>query len=68
MNLRRAGDERVLRDYISFCSHEPSDQMLSFARRRCRRRRRCRKRFTFSSSSQAPLRQFQPNLAQIILG
>ena len=44
-----------------------SDQNLSVVRRRCRCRR-CRKLFTFSSSSQEPLGQFQPNLAQSILG
>ena len=36
-------------------------------RRRCRRCR-CRKLFIFSSSSPKPLGQFQPNLAQSILG
>ena len=64
-----------------FSSPEPkaqvsfSDQNLSVVRRRCRcrrcrrcRRRRCRKLFTFSSSSPEPLSQFQPNLAQSILG
>ena len=59
-----------------FSSPEPkaqvsfSDQNLSVVRRRrCRcRRRRCRKLFTFSSSSPEPLGQFQPNLAQSILG
>ena len=61
-----------------FSSPEPkaqvsfSDQNLSVVRRRCRcrrrRRRRCFKLFTFSSSSQEPLGQFQPNLAQSILG
>ena len=49
-----------------------SDQNLSGVRRRhrCRRCRfrRCRKLFTFSSSSPEPLGQFQPNLAQSILG
>ena len=49
-----------------------SDQNLSVVRR-CRRCRRCRcrcrrKLFTFSSSSPEPLGQFQPNLAQSILG
>ena len=60
---------------IFFSSPEPkaqvsfSDQNLSVVRRRCRRRRcRCRKLFTFSSSSPEPLGQFQPNLAQSILG
>ena len=54
-----------------FSSPEPkaqvsfSDQNLSVVRRRCCR---CRKLFTFSSSSQEPLGQFQPNLAQSILG
>ena len=42
-----------------------SDQNLSFVRR-CRWR--CRKLFTVSSSSLEPLGQFQPNLAQSILG
>ena len=59
-----------------FSSPEPkaqvsfSDQNLSVVRRRrCRCRcRRCRKLFTFSSSSPEPLGQFQPNLAQSILG
>ena len=62
-----------------FSSPEPkaqvsfSDQNLSVVRRRrrcrcCRRRHRCRKLFTFSSSSPEPLGQFQPNLAQSILG
>ena len=67
-----------------FSSPEPkaqvsfSDQNLSVirrCRRRCRRcRRRCRrcrcrrKLFTFSSSSPEALGQFQPNLAQSILG
>ena len=59
-----------------FSSPEPkaqvsfSDQNLSVVRRRrCRGRcRRCRKLFTFSSSSPEPLGQFQPNLAQSILG
>ena len=56
-----------------FSSPEPkaqvsfSDQNLSVVRR-CRRRWRCRKLFTFSSSSPEPLCQFQPNLAQSILG
>ena len=55
-----------------FSSPEPkaqvsfSDQNLSIVRR-CRRRC-CRCRFTFSSSSPEPLDQFQPNLAQSILG
>ena len=61
---------------LFFSSPEPkaqvsfSDQNLSVVRRRCRRcrRRRCRKLFTFSSSSPEPLGQFQPNLAQSILG
>ena len=53
-----------------FSSPEPkaqvsfSDQNLSVVRR-CRRRH---KLFTFSSSSPEPLDQFQPNLAQSILG
>ena len=62
-----------------FSSPEPkaqvsfSDQNLSVVRRRCRRRRcrhrcHCHKLFTFSSSSPEPLGQFQPNLAQSILG
>ena len=58
-----------------FSSPEPkpqvsfSDQNLSVVRRcLCRRRRCCRKLFTFSSSSPEPLGQFQPNLAQSILG
>ena len=42
-----------------------SDQNLSVVRRRCRR---CCQLFTFSSSSPEPLGQFQPNLAQSILG
>ena len=46
-----------LKDQVSF-----SDQNLFIV---CRR---CRKLFTFSSSSQEPLGQFQPNLAQSILG
>ena len=56
-----------------FSSPEPkaqlsfSDQNLSVVRRR-RCCRRCRKLFTFSSSSPEPLGQFQPNLAQGILG
>ena len=41
-----------------------SDQNLSVVRRCCRRRR---KLFTFSSSPE-PLGQFQPNLAQSMLG
>ena len=51
-----------------------SDHNLSVVRRHCRRRRRrrCRRRlcklFTLSSSSPEPLGQFQPNLAQSILG
>ena len=59
---------------IFFSSPEPkaqvsfSDQNLSVVRRRCRRCCRCRKLFTFSSSSPEPLGQFQPNLAQSILG
>ena len=55
-----------------FSSPEPkaqvsfSDQNLSVVRRR---RRRCRRKlFTFLSSSPEPLGQFQPNLAQSILG
>ena len=65
------------RFHLVFSSPEPkahvsfSDQNLSVVRRRCRRRRRrcrCRKLFTFSSSSQEPLGQFQQNLAQSILG
>ena len=57
-----------------FSSPEPkaqvsfSDQNLSVVRRRCHSRRRCRKLFKFSSSSPEPLGQFQPNLAQSILG
>ena len=57
-----------------FSSPEPkaqvsfSDQNWSVVRRRCRRRRRCFKHFTFSSSSPEPIGQFQPNLAQSILG
>ena len=59
-----------------FSSREPkaqvsfSDQNLSVVRRRCRcrRRRRCFKLSTFSSSSPEPIGQFQPNLAQSILG
>ena len=53
---------------LIFSSPEPkaqvslSDQNLSVVRRRCR------KLFTFSSSSPEPLGQFQPNLAQSILG
>ena len=44
-----------------------SNQNLSVVRRRhCRRR--WRKLFTFLSSSPEPLGQFQPNLAQSILG
>ena len=61
-----------------FSSPEPkaqvsfSDQNLSVVRR-CRLCRCCccrcrRKLFTFSSSSPEPLGQFQPNLAQSILG
>ena len=57
-----------------FSSPEPkaqvsfSDQNLSVVRHcRCCRCR-CRKLFTFSSSSPEPLGQFQPNLAQSILG
>ena len=47
-----------------------SDHKMSVVRRcrRCRRCWRCRKLFTFSSSSPEPLGQFQPNLAQCILG
>ena len=45
-----------------------SDQDLSVVRRRHCWRRCCRKLFTFSSSSPEPLGQFQPNLAQSILG
>ena len=58
---------------LIFSSPEPkaqvsfSDQNLSVVRRRCRCCR-CRKLFTFSSSSPEPLGQFQPNLAQSILG
>ena len=44
-----------------------SDQNLSVVRR-CRHCCCCRKLFTFSSSSPEPLGQFQPNLAQNILG
>ena len=57
--------------YFLFSSPEPkaqvsfSDQNLSVVRR-CRRCRR--KLFTFSSSSPEPLDQFQPNLAQSIIG
>ena len=40
-----------------------SDRSLSIVRRRCRR-----KLFTFSSSSPEALGQFQPNLAQGIIG
>ena len=43
-----------------------SDQNLFVVRRRCRCC--CRKLFTFSSSPPEPLSQFQPNLAQCILG
>ena len=55
---------------VDFRSPEPSAQVRFVrCRRRCRRcRRRCRKLFTFSSSSSEPLGQFQPNLAQSILG
>ena len=55
---------------IIFSSPEPkaqvifSDQNLSVLRPRSH----CRKLFTFSSSSPEPLSQFQPNLAQSILG
>ena len=59
--------------FLVFSSPEPkvqvsfSDQKLSIVRRRCWRR--CRhKLFTFSSSSPEPQGQFQPNLAQSILG
>ena len=57
-------------DSPTFSSPEPkaqvssSDQNLSVVRRRCR----CRKLFIFSSSSPEPLGQFQPNLAQSVLG
>ena len=58
-----------------FSSHEPkvqvsfSDKNLSVVGgRRCRRCRRRKLFFTFSSFSPEPLGQFQPNLAQIILG
>ena len=62
-----------------FSSPEPkaqvsfSDKNLSVVRRchrcLCCRCRRCRRKlFTFSSSSPEPLDQFQPNLAQSILG
>ena len=60
-------------DSPTFSSPEPkaqvssSDQNLSVVRRRCRRCR-CRKLFIFSSSSPEPLGQFQPNLAQSVLG
>ena len=58
---------------LIFSSPEPkaqvsfSDHNLSVVRRCCRCCRR-RKLFTFSSSSPEPLGQFQPNLAQNILG
>ena len=45
-------------DQVSF-----SDHNLFVVHRRC-----CRKLFTFSSSSPEPLGQFQPNMAQSILG
>mgnify|MGYP003688910747 CR=1 FL=1 len=60
-----------------FSSPEPKPQVsfsyqnLSVVRYRFRRRCRrccCRKLFTFSSFSPEPLGQFQPNLAQSILG
>ena len=60
--------------FCVFSSPEPkaqvsfSDQNLSVVRRLCPCRQRCRKLFTFSSSSPEPLGQFQPNLAQCILG
>ena len=60
---------------LIFSSPEPkaqvsfSDQNLSTVRHRCCCHcRRCCKLFTFSSSSPEPLGQFQPNLAQSILG
>ena len=69
LNLFHLGNCTML-----FSSPEPkaqvsfSDQNLSVVRR-CRRRCRCRRKlFTFSSSSPEPLGQFQPNLAQSILG
>ena len=40
-----------------------SDQNLPFVHRRC-----CRKLFTFSSSSPELLGEYQPNLAQSIIG
>ena len=52
-----------------FSSPEPKDQVsfldhnLSVVHRRC-----CHKLFTFYSSSPEPLAQFQPNMAQSILG
>ena len=65
----------ILNLFIALCmifsSPEPRaqvslyDQILSVVRRRCRC---CHKLFTFSSSSPEPLGQFQPNLAQSILG
>ena len=57
-----------------FSSPEPkaqvrfSDHNLSVVSLHCHCWRRCRKLFTFSSSSPEPLGQFQPNLAQSILG
>ena len=57
-----------------FSSPEPkaqvsfSDKSFSVVRRRCCCRHCCHKLFTFSSSSPEPLDQFQPNLAQNILG
>ena len=67
LHLRLKGNIRFF-----FGSPEPkaqvifSDQNLSVARRR-RHRRRCNV-FIFSSFSTEPLGQFQPNVAQIILG
>ena len=65
--------EQVEANHCLFSSPEPkaqvsfSDQILSVVRR-CRCRHRRRKLFTISSSSPEPLGQFQPNLAQSILG
>ena len=53
----------TLKAQVSF-----SDQNLSVLQRSLCCLWRCRKLFTFSPSSPEPLSQFQPNLAQSILG
>ena len=72
MQISQTSSEVKREHQIFFGSPEPkaqvifSGQNLSVARRR-RHRRRCNV-FIFSSFSTEPLGQFQPNVAQIILG